>query len=517
MKYPITPILLLLSTFHIHHSTFGDAVAATPPNVVVIFADDLGYGDVGCYGATHVDTPNIDRLAEEGRRFTDGHSASAVCTPSRYNLITGEYAFRGDHWSPVFLKVGLIIDPNQTTVADIMKRAGYSTACIGKWHLGFGEETPNWNGDLKPGPLELGFDYYFGVPVVNSHPPFVYVENHRVVGLVPEDPFVYGQRANTPVYPEKRKLDDIGGADVAHALYKDDEVGTKLTDKSVEWIRKNKHNPFFLYLSTTNIHHPFTPAPRFQGTSQAGRYGDYIHELDWIVGEVMDALEEEGIADNTLVIFTSDNGGMFNVGGQDSWKDGHRMNGDLLGFKFGAWEGGHRVPFIARWPGNIPAGTVSDQLVSNVDLLATLAALTNQPLQENEGPDSFDILPALVGEPEKQIRDHLVLSPLRKTHLTLRKGKWVYIGAQGSGGFSGKLETDYERGGPGAHLLTKHVNSDIENGKLKADAPPAQLYDLEADLSQTTNLYRQHPEIVKELEAFLQKSINAQRTAPIRN
>ena len=490
------------------------AFAAKPPNVVVIFADDLGYGDVGCYGATHVETPHIDRLAAEGRRFTDGHSASAVCTPSRYNLITGEYAFRGDHWSPVFLKVGLIVDPQQTTVADVMKRAGYATACIGKWHLGFGEETPNWNGELKPGPLELGFDYYFGVPVVNSHPPFVYVENHRVVGLVPDDPFVYGKRANTPIYPEKRKLDDIGGADAAHALYKDDEVGTKLTERSIEWIQAHKNKPFFLYLATTNIHHPFTPAPRFQGTSKAGRYGDYIHELDWMVGEIMNALEAEGVADNTLVIFTSDNGGMFNVGGQDSWKAGHRMNGELLGFKFGAWEGGHRVPFIARWPNNIPAGTVSDQLVSNVDLLATMAALTEQPLKENEGPDSFNILPALTGNPKKQIRDHLVISPLRKTHLTLRKGKWVYIGAQGSGGFSGKLETDYERGGPGTTLLTKHVNSDIENGKIKTDAPPAQLYNLEADLSQTTNLYRQHPEIVREMKALLDKSIQANRTRP---
>ena len=397
-----------------------------------------------------------------------------------------------------------------------MKRAGYNTSIIGKWHLGFGEETPNWNGDLKPGPLELGFDYYFGVPVVNSHPPFVYVENHRVVGLVPEDPFVYGQMANTEVYPEKRKLDDIGGADDAHSLYKDREVGTRLTEKSVEWIKANKDDPFFLYLATTNIHHPFTPAPRFQGTSECGHYGDFVHELDWIVGEVMDTLEEEGLTDNTLVIFTSDNGGMFNVGGQDAWKAGHRLNGDLLGFKFGAWEGGHRVPFITRWPGNIPAGSVSDQLISNVDLLATLAALVEQPLNEQEGPDSFNILPALTGSPKKQIRDHLVLSPSKKENLTIRKGKWVYIDAQGSGGFRGKMETDYERGGPGAHLLTKQVNSDIENGRYKTDAPPAQLYNLDTDLSQTTNLYNTHPEIVRELKTLLEECKRAKRTAPER-
>ncbi len=513
MKIPTKSLFLLFTSsfFLLNLAT------ASLPNVVVIFADDLGYGDTGCYGATMVRTPHIDQLAAEGRRFTDAHSASAVCTPSRYNLITGEYAFRGDHWAPVFLKVGLLIDPNQTTVADVMKRAGYQTSIIGKWHLGFGEETPNWNGDLKPGPLEIGFDYYFGVPVVNSHPPFVYVENHRVVGLVPEDPFVYGKRANTEVFPEKRKLDDIGGADAAHALYKDREVGTKLTEKSVEWIRDNKKDPFFLILSTTNIHHPFTPAPRFQGTSEAGRYGDFIHELDWMVGEIMDTLKQEGIDDNTLVIFTSDNGGMFNVGGQDAWKAGHRLNGDLLGFKFGAWEGGHRVPFIARWPEKIPAGTVSDQLISNVDLLATMAALVDQPLSDTEGPDSYNVLPALTGSPESPVRDHLVLSAFRKTHLTLRKDKWVYIDAQGSGGFSGKLETDYERGGPGALLLTQHVNSDIENGKLKPNAPPAQLYDLEADLTQTKNLYREHPEIAREMKTLLDQYTQATRTAPERN
>jgi arylsulfatase A-like enzyme len=505
-------ILLLVLIFSLQPFTFS--LGAERPNVVVIFADDLGYGDLSCYGATKLHTPNIDQLAIEGRRFTDGHSASAVCTPSRYNLITGKYAFRGDHWSPVFLKVGLLIDQDQTTVADVMKRAGYATSIIGKWHLGFGKETPNWNGDLKPGPLELGFDYYFGVPVVNSHPPFVYVENHRVVGLVPEDPFVYGQMANTQVFPEKRKLDDIGGADAAHALYKDREVGTRLTEKSIEWIKDHKDNPFFLILSTTNIHHPFTPAPRFVGTSEAGRYGDYVHELDWMVGEVMDTLKDEGLDDNTLVIFTSDNGGMFNVGGQDAWKAGHCLNGELLGFKFGAWEGGHRVPFIARWPGKIPKGSVSDQLISNVDLLATMAALTEQSLAKNEGPDSFNVLPALTGSPKEQIRDHLVLSPARKTNLSIRKGKWMYISAQGSGGFSGKLETDYERGGPGAHLLTKHVNNDIENGLYKADAPPAQLYNLDADLLQTTNLYNKHLDIVSEMRALLEKSIAAKRTAP---
>ena len=275
------------------------------PNVVLIFADDLGYGDLSCYGATKVKTPNIDRLGKEGRRFTDAHSASAVCTPSRYALLTGEYPHRKNLYVPVFLRTGLLINPKQQTIGTLMQDAGYATACIGKWHLGFGQGRPNWNGELKPGPLEVGFDYYFGVPVVNSHPPFVYVENHKVVGLVPEDPFVFNKKAKTRVFQEKMGINQIGGADAAHALYDDELVGTKLTEKATGWIKKQAKKPFFLYLATTNIHHPFTPHPRFKGTSECGRYGDYVHELDWIVGEVMKTLDEQGVADNTLVIFTN--------------------------------------------------------------------------------------------------------------------------------------------------------------------------------------------------------------------
>ena len=197
---PTLPALILISVLLATSSTFAKE---QPPNVVLIFADDLGYGDLGCYGATKVQTPNIDRLATEGRRFTDAHSASAVCTPSRYALLTGEYPHRKNLSKPVFLKTGLVIDTRQQTIASLMKDAGYATACIGKWHLGFGERAPNWNGDLKPGPLELGFDYYYGVPVVNSHPPFVYVEDHRVVGLVADDPFVFGKKAKTREFFEK--------------------------------------------------------------------------------------------------------------------------------------------------------------------------------------------------------------------------------------------------------------------------------------------------------------------------
>jgi arylsulfatase A-like enzyme len=487
------------------------------PNIVLINVDDLGYGDLGCHGATKVKTPNIDRLASQGRRFTDAHSASAVCTPSRYALLTGQYPFRKNLWTPIFLKAPLIIDPQQLTIGRLMKEAGYSTACIGTWHLGFGSKTPtDWNAALDPGPLELGFDHYFGVPVVNSHPPFVYVEDHHVVGLTKEDPMVYGKKAETGNYPEKMGSGEIGGAKAAHALYQDEEVGTTLADKAVTWLTKQKDKPFFLYLAPTNIHHPFTPAPQFKGTSECGRYGDSIHELDWMVGKVLSTLDRMGVADNTLVIFTSDNGGMLNQGGQAAWQSGHRQNGNLLGFKFDAWEGGHRVPFIVRWPGMVPAGTVSDELVCNIDMLATLSAVTGRVLKNEEGPDSFNLLPAITGTPRTPIRDHLVLAPRSNKHIALRKGKWMYISAKGNGGFGGQRIGSHDLGGPAAHLLTHQVNSDIADGRLKEDAPPAQLYDLHADVSEQKNLYLMQPETVEQMKALLAKCMTSTRTAPAR-
>ncbi len=483
------------------------------PNVVVIFADDLGYGDLGCYGATKVQTPNIDRLAQQGRRFTDAHSASAVCTPSRYALITGRYPVRrGNLWGPVFLRTPLVVDLERTTIADLAQDAGYATACIGKWHLGFGDQRPtDWNAPLKPGPLELGFDCYFGVPVVNSHPPFVFVENHGVVGLTEDDPFVYGRTAKTRPFDEKFGATEIGGARAAHAAYDDELVGTRLTDKAVHWIREQseRESPFFLYFATTNIHHPFTPVKRFQGTSQAGRYGDFIHELDWMVGEVMAALDETGVAGNTLLIFTSDNGGMLNRGGQDAWRSGHRLNGDLLGFKFDAWEGGHRVPFIARWPGRVPEGSESDSLVSNVDLYATLADLVGRTLGPDEGPDSVNLLPVLTGDPAREVREQLLIAPARKSHLSLRKGDWMYIPAQAHGGFPGTEVGDHLFAGPAAHRFTGHVNSDIESGEIKAAAPEAQLYNLATDRSQKINVIREHPDIADAMAAELERILSS--------
>jgi hypothetical protein len=387
------------------------------PNVIIINVDDLGYGDIGCYGATKVKTPNIDRLASQGRSFTDAHSSSAVSTPSRYGLMTGQYPCREDIWGAIFLNQTLQIDTARTTIADVMKRSGYSTAIVGKWHLGFRtDEKMDWNKELAPGPLELGFDYYFGVPILNSHPPFVYVENHHVVGYDSNDPFVRGKRAETEEFDEKFGINSIGGATAAHRLYKDRAVATTLKDRAVQWIKEHKDSPFFLYYATTNIHHPFTPAERFVGTSEAGPYGDSIHELDWVVGEIMRTLDEDG-------------------------------------------------------------------------------------------PDSFNMLPALIGNPGKMIRDHIIICPSQKSHLSIRKGKWVYIPAQNSGGFTGKNVGDHDLGGASAFQLTHQVNSDIENARIKPDAPSVQLYNLEEDPYQTTNVYEQHPKVARRLARILEEKI----------
>jgi arylsulfatase A-like enzyme len=310
-------------------------------------------------------------------------------------------------------------------------------------------------------------------------------------------------------------LQQIGGGKAAHALYDDELVGTRLAERSVAWIEARARERFFLYLATTNIHHPFTPHPRFRGTSEAGIYGDFIHEFDWMVGEVLRTLDKLGLAENTLVIVTSDNGGMVNLGGQEAVRRGHRLNGDLLGFKFEAWEGGHRVPFVARWPGRIPADSVSDQLISNVDLFATLAALTGVKLAMEDAPDSFNVLPALTGTPAQPVRDHAVFSASSPAHFALRQGPWVYIGAQGGGGFKGTKVGEHALGGPAALQFAGQTNSDVANGSLKPDAPSRQLYHLGDDPRQARNVIREHPDVAARLAGMLSTIRSGSRTAPL--
>ena len=485
------------------------------PNIVLIYVDDLGYGDLSCYGATKLTTPRIDQLARQGRRFTDAHAASAVCTPSRYALLSGRYPWRADLWSPVFLQSPLVLPQETYTLADLCRSRGYATACIGKWHLGFGEGgPPDWNADLKPGPLELGFDHYFGVPVVNSHPPFVYVENHRVVGLDPADPLVVAPGAVSPskpyprkhTRPQNRNAMGIRGGKAAHDLYIDEEIGTTLTQKAVTWIAEHRQQPFLLYLGTTGIHHPITPHPRLAGTSGCGPYGDFVHEIDWMVGQVLDALDEHGLAQNTLVIFTSDNGGMLHDEGLAAWNAGHRLNGPMFGFKFDAWEGGHRVPLIVRWPGKVPAGTTSDHLVSSIDFLRTLAAVMNVELPADAAPDSFNILPELTDDPAQPVRDHLLVAAQRRTHLALREAQWLYLPAQAGGGFGNGLT---------AIRQTGQTTSDITaDGPIRPDAPPEQLFNLGPGGSQTQNIVTQRPDVAARLRDRMEQLRAGSRTAP---
>lgn len=474
------------------------------PNVIIILADDIGYGDLGCYGATKVQTPNLDKFAAEGRRFLNNQTASAVSTPSRFAMLTGDYAYKYNIAGPVAHNTPLLIPQDKLTLPDVMKSAGYTTAAFGKWHLGIGEGKTDWNAELKPGPLELGFDYYFGVPVVNSYFPYVYVENHNVVGYDPKDPFVAGVKPETKAYPEKPNGPILGGAKAAHELYVDEMIGTTLTEKSVEWIKSHKEQPFFLYLATTNIHHPFTPHPRFQGTSEAGIYGDFIHELDWIVGEIMNTLKQEGLDDNTMVIFTSDNGAMLNQGGQGAMDRGHKINGDLFGFKFDAWEGGHNVPFIVRYPGKVQAGSESKQLISNVDMVATMASMLDYTLEEEDAVDSFDISPAIFGSTKQKVRDFTLTAAFNLTHMAYRQGDWVYIDAQGGGGFGATEYGMHAFGGPAAASYYNKENSDMADGKFKDDAPASQLYNLKKDPYQTTNLVNSNPKKAEQMrQAYL--------------
>ena len=458
----------------------------TKPNIIFILADDIGYGDFGCYGATKIKTPNVDRFAGQGLRFTDAHSPSAVCTPTRYAFMTGEYAWRKKGTGILPGTAALIIEPGRVTVPSLLKQAGYVTGVVGKWHLGLGAQSPtDYNGEIKPGPLEVGFDYCFIIPATGDRTPCVYVENHRVVGLDPKDQIRldYSVKRGEPrsfVNGIPRIGSQTGGK---AALWKDDEIADTLAAKADAFIERNKDKAFFLYLSTHDIHVPRVPNLRFKGTSQAGVRGDTIHSFDWTVGQVLNTLERLKLTDNTLVIVTSDNGGTLDANGPDTehggtpeTNNGHPHNGPLRAGKGSAYEGGTRVPFIARWPGRIKPG-VSDALICHVDMLAAMAALTGQKLPDAAGPDSFDILPALLGEkPGKPCRDHLIE---HGNVLAIRKGPWKLIPANPSAAAARKNK---KRGSGGDEL-----------------------YNLAEDIGETNNVAAAHPDLVKEMTELLQR------------
>ena len=488
------------------------SAAQSHPNVVMIYMDDLGYGDPSAYGTTAVKTPNIDRLAREGLRFTDAHSPAATCTPSRYALMTGEYAFRKKGTGILPGDAALVIEPGRTTLPSVMRKAGYATGIVGKWHLGLGPSAgPDWNSEVRPGPLDVGFDYAFIMAATGDRVPTVYIENRRVVGLDPRDPITVSYAAKVGDWPtgrenpEQLRVHPSHGHDMTivngvsrigwmtggkSALWKDEDMADAFTNKAVAFLEQDRSRPFFLFFATHDIHVPRVPHPRFHGTSGMGPRGDALIEADWSVGEILRTLDRLKLTSSTLVVFTSDNGPVLDDGYKDdavAKLGAHKPAGPLRGGKGSNFEGGTRVPFIVRWPGHVKPG-VSDALVSQIDLLASLAALTGQTLADADAPDSLDVLSALVGKTTTG-REHLVQ---QATVLSLRQGTWKYIEPSQ---------------GP-----RMNANTNTETG----NDPTEQLYDLSRDLGERANLATHHADRIRAMAERLSEIRRAGRSRPAR-
>ena len=439
------------------------------PNVVIIYSDDIGYGDVGIYGAELIPTPNIDKLASEGIRFTDGHCAASTCSPSRYALLTGEMGFRKNVGiQPV--NAPMTIQPNQFTIGKLFQKAGYHTGIIGKWHLGLGKGDINWNREIKPGPNDTGFDYSFIIPSTNDRAPFVYVENHKVYNLDPNDPITVSRTPIEDSIPGTKYPDVINNPEAVSiynarhghtgsvingvgrigyqkggqkALWNDNTMADKFVEMTEKYLSENKDDPFFLYLSTSDIHAPRLPHPRFKGTTNLGYRGDNVVQLDWCVGEVMKMLKEKGLDNNTILIFTSDNGPVY----IDDYLDGsdngeHKAAGIYRGGKYQIYEGGTRVPFIIRWPSVIQPN-VSDALVTQVDLLASFATYFNVEIPEGEALDSRNYWDAFMGRDE--IGANIILEQTNtQQQIAIRMGRMKYINTQNRKDEMYDLESDPE-------------------------------------------------------------------------
>ncbi|TWU34233.1 sulfatase family protein [Novipirellula artificiosorum] len=452
------------------------------PNIVLILVDDMGYGDPGCFNPeSKIPTPNIDSLATSGMRFTDAHAPGPLCHMSRYGLMTGMYPFRinVNRWPTQPL-----IEPGQMTVASLLDSQGYETAMVGKWHVGFKEN--GYDHPLPGGPVDVGFDSFFGIRASTDIPPYFYIRDNHAVAPPSETIAANRSPGWSPIQGAFWREGGIApGLELEDVLPRFTEEAITVIDKHRQSQIGPNADPLMLYLAFPAPHTPWLPSPAFQNKSGAGMYGDFLVMVDAMIGRVLDKLEEAGMSDNTMVIFTSDNGPVWYD--EDVKRLGHDSSGGLRGMKADAWECGHRMPMIVRWPGKVKPGSVSNQLVSFVDFLATFADVTGQQLEEGDGPDSMSFLPALLGKAsvETKMRDTLVLKS-GSGLMMVRQGDWKLIDGLGSGGFS-------------------------KPSKVKAGEgdPTGQLYDLKNDLGETTNLFRDKPEVIDRLKRELDRVVSS--------
>lgn len=480
------------------------AQAAEKPNIIFIMADDIGYGDLSCQGARHASTPNLDKLASDGMRFLDAHSPAATCTPSRRALLTGVYSWRQQPGSTIAPgDAPLSISTNTTTIASLAKSAGYRTGVVGKWHIGLGPEGgPDWNGVIKPGPLDLGFDYAFIMAATGDRVPTVYIENDKVVNLDPNDPIKVdykqkiGSEPTGAENPELLKLKHTHGHDMTivngvgrigwmtggHAArWVDEDMSDTFVKQATQFIETSKADkkPFLLYFATHGIHVPRVPHARFKGSSPSGTRGDAIQELDDAVGQVLAVLDKHQLTENTLVIFTSDNGGVMDDGYEDVGSFDYHPNAPLAGYKGGLYEGGHRVPFIARWPARIKAGSTSESLITHLDMAATISAIAGVSIPKGQCLDSISFLPILTSEQntiQPSRETFIVHSGGIKGPFAVRLNNWKFIEAGGRSRYGKAAE--------------------------KEKAEP-RLFDLSKDLSEENNIIDQHPDIADRMRGIL--------------